>query len=192
MNPVMLGILEQARTLTQFSPEDEEVLREASEALLPLGDEVKKVFYDVLFGYEPTVEVFRNLSQSRFEREATLKKWFELTFSGHYDDKFWEWQWFVGLVHIQHHVSHAFMLSMMTRVQALLLRKCMELFEEASAERVFSAILRLTSCIAIFMVEGYHQQFLDAIDRAGLRKSLVDRLVTNEVRDMVKDFRKST
>ncbi len=73
---------------------------------------------------------------------------------------------------------------------ALLLRKCMELFEEASAERVFSAILRLTSCIAIFMVEGYHQQFLDAIDRAGLRKSLVDRLVTNEVRDMVRDFRK--
>ena len=189
MNPEIQGILEQARALTQFSLEDEEVLREASEALLPLADEVKKVFYDVLFGYEPTAQVFRSLAQSRVEREATLKKWYEMMVSGPYDEKFWDWQWFVGLVHIQHHVSHTFMMSMMARVQALLLRKCLELFEEASAERVFSALLRLTSCIAIFMAEGYYQQFLDAIERAGLKKSLVDRLVSMEVREMIQVMR---
>lgn len=189
MKPEIRRILDQARNLTQFNLEDQEVLREASEALLPLGDEVKRMFYDVLFGYAPTAAVFHELSQSRVEREATLKKWYEKMVAGDYDDAFWNWQWFVGLVHIQHHVSTTFMLSMMARVQTFLLRKCLELFEEASAEKVYGALHRLTSCIGVFMAEGYHQQYLDAIERAGLAKPLVDRLVTLEVKGMIQELR---
>jgi Protoglobin len=190
MKDELRAILRHARTLTGFSAEDQEVLREARDALLPLGDALKQSFYDALYAYGPAAAVFRDLPEQRADREATLKRWFEQVVSGDYDDAFWEWQWFVGLVHIQHHVSMSFMMGMMSHVQSVLLRKCWELFEDASAERVFGAVLRLTSCIAIFMAEGYHQQYLDAIERAGLKRPLVDRMVTMEVKGMMQEFRR--
>lgn len=189
MNENLQTVVEQARSLTDFTAEDEAVLQEARAELIDLGPELAVAFYDQLFGYPPTRKIFEDLNQDRQVREKTLAAWYASLFEGRYDQAFWEQQWRVGLVHIRFQVSNLLMLSMMSRVQSVLLQRCWERFEPDSAEQVAGSLLRLTNCISAVIAEGYHQQAMEAIERAGLRRSLVDRIVALEARDLLARIR---
>ena len=182
-------VLEKAKMLTGFSEEDERVLSEASESLLPFADEIAVAFYDTLFGFETTHKVFRDLDQDRKVREGTLRLWFRSLVSGQYDDKFWTWHWLVGLIHIQHHVEHVFVMSMFGRLQTILVEKAMETFEEASAERVIKSLLRVTTCLSALAIEAYHQEYLAVVKESGMKESVLNRMVSIEVKKKIKEYR---
>ncbi len=190
--PPWRAVLEKARALTGFSAEDEQVLQDASASLRPFSHEIAKAFYDTLFSYEPTAAVFRHLDQDRTVREGTLREWFESLVGGRYDERFWTWHWLVGLIHVQHHVEPVFVMAMFGRIQTIMVRKAFEIFEEASAERVIQAFLRVTSCLASLAVESYHHEFLHAVRESGLREPVLSRMISMEVQKKLQIYRRNS
>ncbi len=184
------SVLQKARLLTGFSAEDEQILQDAAEHLRPCAQEIATGFYDVLYQCEEAVEIFRNLNQDRKVRESTLKQWFESLVAGVYDDRFWTWHWLVGLVHVQHQVEHVFVMSMISRVQAMVVGKAFEIYEEASAERVIQAFLRVTNCLAALAVEAYHHEYLSAVQMSGLKGPVLSRMVAVEVQKKIQQYRR--
>ncbi|MBE2287781.1 MAG: hypothetical protein IAE77_30265 [Prosthecobacter sp.] len=181
-------VLEKARALTGFTDEDCRVLQDASESLRPFGTQIATGFYDTLYAFPATAAVFKKLNQDRGERERTLRLWFESLVSGRYDDRFWTWHWLVGLIHVQHQVEHVFVVSMFGRLQTLLTAHAFEIFEEASAERVIQAFLRVTNCLAALAVEGYHQEYLNAVRECGLKEPVLNRMVAMEVQKKIQHY----
>ncbi len=79
------------------------------------------MFYDILFEYEPTAKIFKE--GERATREGDLVKWYENLLNSSTQDKFWEIQWLVGLLHIKRDVKNHMMLGMPSRVQFFFLQK---------------------------------------------------------------------
>ena len=183
-------VLEKAKALTGFTEEDVSVLRKASESLLPCAGEMATAFYDTLYAFQPTASIFRHLDQDRNVREGTLKMWFESLVAGQYDDRFWTWHWLVGLIHVQHQVEHVYVMSMVGRLQSLMVTKAFEIFEEASAERVIQAFLRVTWCLAALTVEAYHQEYMHVVKESGLKESVLSRMISMEVQRKIQVYRK--
>ncbi len=182
-------VLAKAKALNGFGEEDERVLQDAAESLSPLADAVATAFYDTLFANEEASAIFRDLDQRRVVREHTLKQWFTSLMAGNYDDRFWTWHWLVGLVHVQHHVEHVFVLAMFGKLQTTIVAKAFEIFEEASAERVIQAFLRVTNCLAALTVEAYHQEYLQAVAEAGLKGAVLNRMVSLTVQKKIENYR---
>ncbi len=63
-------------TLVGLTDEDWQVLRESYPITQTWADALAKEFYDVLFAYPPTAQVFQ--PDERPKREQTLKQWYLL------------------------------------------------------------------------------------------------------------------
>ncbi|NPA31225.1 MAG: globin [Chloroflexi bacterium] len=177
-------VLESLIELTGYTPQDAQTLSETYPITSQWADEFAKAFYDVLFAYPPTAAVFR--PGERPAREQTLKDWYLRVARGDIDEKFWLWQWRVGLIHIPRRVPNDYMLGMMSRVQQLFLQKCMAAWEPEQATRVFLAFKRVTDVVAGLIAEGYmrgHQLAMKEL--LGFRQELLDRLMEMEVDTLV-------
>jgi hypothetical protein len=175
--------------LTGFSDADINTLKSAAADLQPWSEEITQMFYDTLFANAPTRAVFRE--GERPDREQTLRNWYQMVISGQIDDKFWHWQWYVGLIHIPRGITNPFMLGMMSRVQQVFLQKCQETFEPAQSMAVFGAFKRVTDVIAGLIAEGYFQSYVQAMERmSGQSRTLIDRMVQLEVQEMLAEIRK--
>lgn len=183
-------VLAKAKALTGFNDEDEQILRHASESLLPCAQEIATAFYDTVYACPHTAAIFRDLEQDRNVREGTLRQWFTSLITAQYDDRFWTWHWLVGLIHVQHQVEHVYVMSMIGRLQTLLVTKAFEIFEEASAERLIQAFLRITNCLAALTVEAYHHEYLHAVQESGLKESVLSRMVAMEVQKKIHHYRR--
>ena len=183
-------VLAKAKALTGFSEEDEEILRHASESLLPCAAEIASAFYDTLYSLREAAAIFQKLDQDRSVREGTLRQWFSSLVGGQYDDRFWTWHWLVGLIHVQHQVEHVYVMSMFGRLQTLLVAKAFEIFEEASAERLIQALLRVTNCLAALTVEAYHHEYLTAVQDSGISAPVLNRMVAMTVQKKIQHYRR--
>ncbi len=179
-------VLHDMIVLTGFSEEDGRILRETAEITGAWVDELAQAFYDLLFSYEPTAQVFRE--GERPAREASLKAWYDGVVHGNFTPEFWQQQWVVGLIHIARQVTNPYMLGMTSRVQQLFLHKCLEAFEPAKAEAVYGAFKRATDVVAGLVTEGYFQNYMLAMERvAGFRKGLIVRMLDMEIRRMLEE-----
>lgn len=187
----MEQILEDLLALSGLLEEDCQLLHENTQYTQKWVDAVVNEFYDTLYGYANTAKVFRE--GERPHREETLRQWYIEVTSGKINAEFWQHQWFVGLVHIQRGVDNQFVLGILTRIQQLFLKKCLEEFERDKAQAVFGAFERITSVIAGLVVEGYRQQYLNAVERtSGISVGLINRMATVEANRMVQEARNAT
>lgn len=185
----MEQILNDLIKLTGYTNADAQLLQETSAQTLPWGPAVSTIFYDIVFGYQPTESVFRE--GERPAREKSLIYWYKFVVQGQIDANFWRWQWYVGLIHIPRGISNAFMLGMMSRVQQLFLAQCMQTFEQEKALAVFNAFKRVTDVIAGLIAEGYFESYLEAVESAtGQSRKLIDRQVGFAVEEMVAEAQK--
>ncbi|KAA3643509.1 MAG: globin [Chloroflexi bacterium] len=176
-------------TLTGFTDEDNTVLKKHKDQTQSWGDEIVQDFYDTLFGYSSTSEVFRK--GERPDREETLRNWYFEVTSGELPKDFWNHQWFVGLVHIKRKVSNPYMFGMMSRVQQLFLGKCLQEFPLDQVEEIFGAFKRLTDVIAGLIAEGYFINYVEAmVHVGGLNVELVDRMMHIEIENMLEKHSK--
>jgi hypothetical protein len=183
-------VLQDLIHLTGYTDADAQTLNSVSATTQQWKEEVTQAFYDMLYGYSSTANVFRD--GERLAREDTLRNWYDYVAEGQIDERFWQWQWFVGLVHIPRGISNPFMMGMMSRVQQLFLANCLEAFPQEQAIEVFNAFKRVTDVIAGLIAEGYFQSFLEAMERAtGQSKALVARQVGFAVDDMLAEARQA-
>lgn len=183
-------VLEKAKTLSGFCPDDESVLQESAQAILPHSQEIISSFYDTLFSHEDSAAIFEYLNQDQVKNEKIFHQWLELLMQGKYDDQFWRWQWLVGLAHVQHNVGPVYVLSMFVKLQSELVKIIFSLFDTDSAERLILAYTRVIGCLTTLAVEAYHCEFVSAVATTGLEGTVLERLVSIEVKKKIKNYRK--
>ncbi len=182
-------VLAQLLHLTGVTEEDFAVLSETAHITQQWVDEFAQAFYDILFAYKPTAAVFKD--GERPAREASLKEWYLQVTSGDIANrKFWNHQWYVGIIHIPRKITNPYMFGMMSRVQQLFLHRCLQECELEQAEAAFLAFKRVTDVIAALIAESYHINYMDAMEKvAGLRPALVERMMALQVDNMVEEAR---
>lgn len=181
---MMEAVLNDLIRLIGYTEKDREILQDTSDVTQAWTEEITQHFYNTLYGYKSTQVVFKD--GERAARENTLRHWYRQVSGGQIDQTFWQHQWFVGLVHIPRGISNPFMLGMMSRLQQLFRIKCLQTFDRAKAEIVYTAFKRVTDIIAGLIAEGYFQSYVQAMERmSGQSRNLIDRMVHMEVQDMV-------
>lgn len=176
-------------TLAGVTEQDYQTLQETAPTTQAWAEEFTQAFYDTLYGYAPTSHVFHE--GERPERENTLTTWYQEITSGNIDINFWRRQWIVGLVHIPRRVTDPFMIGMMSRVQQLFLKKCIETFELERALALFGAFKRVSDVVAGLIAEGYFLSYVEATERmTGQSRALTERLVALEISKMTEEMRK--
>jgi hypothetical protein len=186
----MEQVLNDLIALTGLTEQDYQILQDAASHTQQWTDDLTAAFYDTLYGYAPTSHIFK--PGERPERENTLITWYREVTSGTIDLNFWRRQWIVGLVHIPRRVTDPFMIGMMSRVQQLFLKKCLETYDLEQAMTVFGAFKRVTDVVTGLIAEGYFLSYVEATERmTGQSRALTERLVGLEISKMTEEMRKN-
>ena len=180
----MERILNDLITLVGYTEADAQTLRTVSSETQLWGKEIAAVFYDTVYGYAPTTAVFKE--GERPAREKTLIQWYTLLASGYIDDDFWQWQWYVGLIHIPRGIRNAYMMGMMSRIQQLFSQRCLDTFDSEQAHIVYNAFKRVTDVVAGLIAESYFESYIEAVERATTQtKQSLNRRVDAAIAEMV-------
>jgi len=172
----------------RFSDEDAQIILKYRDTLLTWEDGLVQGFYDALYGHETTRAVFGD--GERPDREKTLRDWFRRTINGPFDSKYWEWQSFVGLVHVKRGVSNAMVAGMWGWLMNYLGKRAMEALEPQEAVKMIKAVHSLQAQVMSLIVESYLRNMLVAVDKAaGINEALIYRLVSIEIDGMLSEAR---
>lgn len=175
-------------TETRFGQDDAACLAKHRDLLLSFEDTIVKGFYDVLYAYPRTLEILQN--DDRVKREAVLRDWWQRTLNSQFDDEYWQWQVFVGLVHIKQKVTNPMMISMwgwLAHTLSAALQGKVPEGEQVAIEKSFG---RLSSTVQALIAESVMVNNLQAITGAtGFNPKLLDRLVALQIDGMIKQSR---
>jgi len=171
-------------TETRFGTQDAECISKHRSLLLGLEDDIVKGFYDVLYKYPRTFEILKN--DDRSKREAVLRSWWQKTLNSDFGDDYWQWQAFVGLVHIKQKVSNPMMISMWGWLLITLSSLLKDKVDEAERIAIATAFGRLAATIQALTAESVLVNNLAAItDATGFNHKLLDRLVGLQIDRMI-------
>lgn len=175
---------------TRFGIQDAECMAKHRDLLMGLEDTIVQGFYDVLYAHPRTLEILKN--DDRSKREAVLRDWWQKTLNSQFDDAYWEWQVFVGLVHIKQKVTNPMMISMwgwLSNTLSAALRGKIPESEQTAIEQSFG---RLASTVQALIAESVMVNNLQAITEAtGFNPKLLDRLVALQIDSMIKQQSKT-
>ena len=128
--------------LTRLSKEDLLLLENSADRTQLWADDFVKMFYNTLFSYSQTKDLFRD--GERLNREMTIKTWYLQVVKGEVDDHFWDTQLQAGQRHIERNIHNSYMQGMMHQTQQFFLDKCMATFEREKGLEIFNAFNRVT------------------------------------------------
>lgn len=165
----------------RFTPTHAEIIHAEKVFLLELTEPLVQVFYDSLYGHAATRAVFEE--NERGAREQTLRSWWKRTIEGPFDQDYWAWQAYVGLLHVKRKVSN----TMMWSHTGLVSRHIGQLALEADKPALADAVARLMTTVGAIIGEGYQDVYLEALAEAtGQSKALIDTNVQIIVQQIVK------
>jgi hypothetical protein len=175
---------------TRFSKADAECIARHRERLLQMEDTITKGFYDVLYEHSNTYEILKN--DDRNNREKVLRNWWAETLNSEFDEKYWEWQVFVGLVHIKQKVSNPMLISMWGWLLNTLNNELTGKLASEEQTAVMNAFARLAATIQALTAESVMINNLKAItDATGFNTKLLDRMVTLQIDGMIMESKVS-
>jgi hypothetical protein len=184
--PVDLAVLVDgiiASLVPQALPRQEDVAALARHRawLLGIEDEVVTLFYDTLYAYPTTAEVF--VAGERAAREQTLRDWWQRTVGAPVDLAYYRWMCLVGIVHIRRRVTNPMMLSMLQVVSEHVVTRAGADLGPAEAWALQQAFARLTTAVGAIIAEAYTVGYVGALeDLAGLDPKLTDRMLQLELK----------
>lgn len=170
---------------TRFGKLDAECLAKHRNLLLQMEDAITQGFYDVLYNHQQTLEILKN--DDRTNREKVLRNWWIETLNSKFDDQYWQWQVFVGLVHIKQKVTNPMMISMWGWLLNTLNGELKTKLSGDDQTEVMNAFGRLAATIQALTAESVMVNNLQAItDATGFNTKLLDRLVALQIDGMIK------
>lgn len=183
-------IIDQIPACVRFNDEDAQALIRNKDVLLTLEDGLIDGFYDSVYSYDITRAVFTD--DERAAREQTLRDWFRRTLNGPFDESYWKWQTFVGLVHIKRKVNNAMVSGMWGWILTYLSENALDKMEIDEAKVVIKALHSLQAAVMALISESYLRNMFVAVDKAsGINEPLLMRLVNIEIDDMLADAREN-
>ncbi len=190
MNQISLAdmandIIAQMPPSTRFNDEDARLLFTSRKLLLSLESKVVQGFYDTLFAHPPTRAIFSD--HERPAREQTLRTWWRRTIRGPFDDKYWQWQALVGLIHIKRKVKNPMMIGMWGWLLTILEGELEKQLSSTQVRRIMDSFKRLAATVQALTAESYLENYLSALCEAtAFPPNLLDRFVDTQVNDLLK------
>ncbi len=139
-----------------------------------------KGFYDEVFG-DTHLKHYLNSAQ-RSQREETLRQWYRVTTHGNFDEAYWQWQVFVGIVHVKHGISNSSMMGMWRRMISFLQERLFLSLPHEEAQAVLTVLQKLQVSVSSLIVESYLLTEREAIKRvSGLKDKILDRFIHIEI-----------
>ncbi len=165
MNPDFAHLTQYAKSFASFTPEDEILLKEMADRMLPHLQAVTDDFYGQLTAI-PETQVFL---EGRVEiLKQTHEGWVKSLFTADLDEQFTEQQYKVGLVHVKVELPTEFMSGGMTLINSRLIQLVFELYgdEPEYTEKALKAINAVTGFSLLIMQQSYQEaSLLEELER---------------------------
>jgi len=174
----------------RFGTADAERLIEVAPTLLSLEDELVRGFYDTIQNHPPMAVILAGAERSA--REMTLRRWWQRTLAGPFDDKYWAWQSLIGMVHIKVGVKNPMMMGMwgwiVSWMQQQMRSGALGTTEQGLA--VLDSFGRLVMTAQALTAESYLSSYLETLIRTtGFKPALLERMASNEINRMIAEAR---
>ena len=174
-------VLAQLPPEDRLSEEDGRIIQANADRLISLSDDLVQVFYESLYGHPETRAIFRE--GERPMREETLRDWWERSVRGPFDEGYWAWQAYVGLLHVKRKVKNPMMLGH----AALVTRMTSSRLTAPEDQPLREAISRLMATVSGMIAYGYEKVYVEAIGEVtGQEGTLLDRTVEVAVQSIGK------
>ncbi len=161
-------------------------LKGNTDFFLAIAEGLIKSFYDTLYSNEFARSIFKE--GERPVREASFKDWVVKTLSGNFDNDYWYWQAYVGILHIKRQVPNHLMIFMMGMVNDYVLREARKRIKPEELDTFSSAWIKLTMIVLALIAESYHYFYLQAITNVtGIKTQLLDNMVKTDVDKLLKE-----
>jgi len=164
--------------------QDTKLLKKHKKLLLSYGSALAKGFYDVVYGDE---NLQKTLSpDARKQREQSLHEWYQISITCDFDQHYWNWQVFVGVVHVKHNVSNSSVLAMWAWIITTMQQNLLRDLETSEALKVLSVFQKLQAVVTSLVVEGYISTQKEGIHLAsGLNNNILTRLIGVEIDQLI-------
>ncbi|WP_020393628.1 protoglobin domain-containing protein [Thiolinea disciformis] len=147
--------------------------------------ELIKGFYDTLY-QEPVMRMKLKLEE-RKQREHSLRQWYRVTIGGNFDRDYWNWQTFVGIVHVKHEIANSAFLSMWGWMLTFLSERIFQELPSQEAQALLNVLQKLQVVVTSLIVESFIITEREAIKRSsGLKETLLARFVYLEIDQLLK------
>jgi len=163
------------------------VITKYAETLRSFGGEFVQGFYDTVFGNDNMQAVFKE--GERPAREQSLAFWWDRTVDGPFDDTYWTWQTYVGLMHIKRGVRNPMMIGMWGYVLSFLRERLGESGLPVDERLdIIESFQRLAFTCQALISDSVMRFYLEALIKAtGFNRKLLDRMVLSEVDDLISE-----
>ncbi len=175
------------QVLGQLPPEDRvseadgKLIQANADRLIAMSDDLTQAFYESLYGHPATQAIFRE--GERPMREESLRDWWERSVRGPFDEDYWAWQAYVGLLHVKRKVKNPMMLGH----AALVTRVASSRLTAPEDQPLREAISRLMATVSGMIAYGYEKVYVEAIGEVtGQEGALIDRTVEVAVQSIGK------
>lgn len=153
LSDVVNKVFKEIPPIILFNEEDANIIVRHKETLLSITDKLVKDFYDVLFAHPATAAVFRE--GERAIREKDMRDWWIRTVNGPFNEEYWRWQAFVGIVHFRRNISNSMMMGMWAWIVGQVTYLLMGKIHNEELARLQWALLKLAVTNASLTVAGY-------------------------------------
>jgi hypothetical protein len=145
-------------------------------------------FYNAIFGDENLKTFVPN--EQRKEREQTLHQWYRVTTSGRFDTAYWQWQAFIGVVHVKHKIPNAAMIGMWGWILNFVQEKAFTDLAMTDVQALMAVMHKLQVVVSSLVVESFIITEREAIKSAsGLNNAILDRFIYIEIDRLLKEGR---
>lgn len=171
--------------LVGFGEQDRSVLADNSSKIQAWADEIVGEAFDSLSGAEAVSGIFKE--DEIKEMGQAVRVCLTNVLSGNIDEKFWQYEWSMGLEAVVKGVPVNFVPALVSRLQQRFLTKCTEEFDTETAVGVYNAFKRATDVVAGLITEGYLDAYTEGVGiTSGMKKALIQRMAKLGAEEMSK------
>lgn len=180
------AVMKQIPPEARFTSDDADVIIKHRMFLLSLEDALVDGFYTMLYNHSETRTVFHQ--GERRDREFTLREWWRRVVKGPFNNEFWDWMTFVGLVHVKRRVKNPMMLSAWGFVMNEVIMAAKTQLPAHEVIELSEAFNHLGQTFSGFIADGYLVGIMEAV---GGNIDLLERLAAQEMTFSLEDYRKT-
>jgi hypothetical protein len=179
-------ILSQIPDSIKLTPEDIKILHDNKQFVLDREDAIFEKFFEILLNFEPTKNIFNEGEVPRVKE--VFKRWLKITLSSEFNDEYWQWQTFVGLVHIKRGVTNNVFISMLSVVTEMLVEEVTANVPNEVGVPILKAWLKLSRTLGALISESYRIFYLKAVEEVtSIDEKLLNRISILAIDNLLKD-----
>lgn len=181
-----LRILSQIPDSIKLTEEDIKILHTNKQFVLDREDVIFDRFFEILLGFEPTRKIFKEGEVPRVK--LVFKRWLKITLESDFNDEYWQWQTFVGLVHIKRGVTNDVFITMLSVVTEMLVDEVTKNVPIETGVPIIKAWLKLSRTLGALISESYRIFYLKAVEEVtSIDESLLNRISILAIDNLLKD-----